>query len=256
MYHKLLSDPDKKPSQGSGQGDDQGDGNGERIPGKGSFGASVDLEDAPVEASEVEMEAVISTAARMAKACGVNSSLVDRILGGELSPKQSWSEVLRSVLTASQRNDYTYRRFNRRMLGQGMYLPALYNESMGGLGIGWDTSGSVSDEEMNQIAAEVNSIIADLSPDWVEVVYCDSEIKHVERFENGDIVKFNPKGGGGTSFKPVFDHFDKATDRVAAVVYFTDLYGDTNIPEPEYPTVWALSTNRQDDVPFGIGVRV
>ena len=140
-----------------------------------------------------------------------------------------------------------------------MYLPALCSEEMGGLAIGFDTSGSVDQRMADQIAAEIQGIVDDTNPEWVEVVYCDSSIAGTQRFERGEPIQLKVQGGGGTRFKPVFDYFDvvNETQRVAAMVYLTDMEG--NLSEcnvPEYPVLWGNVGGRDYEAPFGKVVQV
>jgi predicted metal-dependent peptidase len=136
-------------------------------------------------------------------------------------------------------------------------MPSLYSEAMGGLVVGVDTSGSIGPHELDQIAGEITAIAQDCNPDWVEVVYCDTCVGHTERFEQGEPIKLHPKGGGGTRFKPVFDYTNSINDRIAALIYFTDLEGNVDeCEEPEYPVIWAVTSRRKMEVPFGTSVKV
>jgi predicted metal-dependent peptidase len=256
IYNKLMDQRDKRKQQGQGQG--QGQPNQQDDMGAGGWDDSGDLEDAPDAANATDMEATIMTAAKMAKACGDKSALVQRVLGGALNPTVHWTDVLRPVLTSAARDDYTYRRFNRRLISQGVYMPALYSEALGGLVVGVDTSGSVSEGDLNQIAAEINAIVEDCHPEWVEVIYCDSSINKVQRFTQGEQIQLFALGGGGTRFKPVFDHVRGMQEKVAAMIYLTDLEGNTDECEPvDCPVVWGCTTTLKDQrVPFGELVQV
>lgn len=248
VYKKLMEDAQKQPKGGKGKGtpnggwDDQGD-----------------IEDAPDEATKADVEARIITAAKMARECGDKSALLDRILGEVGKPTVNWQDEMRAMMVSTARNDFSYARFSRRFIGRGMYLPALRSEEMGGLAIGFDTSGSVDQRMADQIAAEIQGIVDDTNPEWVEVVYCDSSIAGTQRFERGEPIALKVQGGGGTRFKPVFDHFDTVneTQRVAAMVYLTDMEG--NLEEcnvPEYPVLWGNVGSGDYDAPFGKVVKV
>jgi len=228
--------------EGQGQGQEQG---------QGSFGD--DLKDAPGDVSELDMQATIQAAAKMAKACGKESALLDRILGACLEQKVSWLEALRHVLTSSAKGDYTFARVNKRFVSSGVYLPSLWSPSIGGLVVGIDTSGSMGQEELDQAAAEITAIAEDCRPEWVLVLYCDYEIAGVQRFEQGEDIQLSAKGGGGTRFKPVFDYIEEEINEpIAALVYFTDLYGSlSELSQPEYPVIWGSTCNSLVQVPFG-----
>ena len=266
IYAKLMHNPpppEDGEGEGEGEGDGQGSGSGEGEgedtggnSGGGGWGDTGDMEDAPDQASAADIEATITTAAKMAKACGKGGKLVDIILEGGLTPKVSWADTLRHVMTAAARNDYSYARVNKRYTAQGIYMPSLHSEGMGGLVLGVDTSGSMGQEEFNQIASEINAIFEDCMPEWIEVVYCDTDVAGTERFEIGEPVELHARGGGGTRFKPVFDHIEQMNERVAALVYFTDMCGSFDMDEPEYPTIWATTYGNYREAPFGEVVEV
>ena len=194
------------------------------------------------KALEADMESAVLAAAKMAKACGDSSAAVRLVLGGALDPIVPWTDVLRHIMTAKSRDDYTFKKANRRYVADNLYMPSIYSEKVGGLVVAVDTSGSMSKEDLGQIAVEINAIAEDTNPDWVEIIYCDSQVTDTARFEQGDIVELELLGGGGTAFKPVFDHVAENECNLAALIYFTDLYGDFKCLEtPIYPVVWAVT---------------
>jgi predicted metal-dependent peptidase len=254
VYNKLREqqqDQQQGGGNGSGEGDEDSDGMG------GGFDGTGDLVDAQDEATRVDMEATIVAAAKMAKECGQGSSLIDRVLDKVGAPHVRWQDVLRSMMTESAAADYSYLRPSRRFIGSGLYMPSLRSEALGGLAIGFDTSGSMGPQECQQIAAELQAIVDDLQPAFVEVVYCDYAVTHVERFERDDMLTLNPKGGGGTRFKPVFDHFANSDERYAGMIFFTDMEGDLQeCNEPDMPVVWADIGYSHPREPFGTRVDV
>ena len=252
VYAKLKENP-PPPSSGSGSGDGKGDG----TPNAGGFDGKGDLEDAQDEATRVDMEATIVAAAKMAKECGQGSSMIDRILDNVGQPNVRWQDVTRSMMTESSAADYTYLRPSRRFIGSGLYMPSLRTDSLGGLAIGFDTSGSMGPKECNQIAAEIQAIVDDLQPSFVEVAYCDSSVTRVERFERDEKLELRPKGGGGTRFQPVFEHFENTGERYCGMIFFTDMEGDlAECEEPAYPVIWADIGHSHPSEPFGTRVTV
>lgn len=260
VYQKLKDNPPPppdKPDNPDGEGEGEGEGSDSPYP-AGGFDGSGDIEDAVNEATKADLEATIVASAKMAKECGQGSGLIDRILEDIGSPKVAWADVLRNMLSESAKDDYTFQRPRRRFVSQGIYLPSLHSDALGGLLIGADTSGSMwgNPKELAQVCAEINAIVSDTRPAFVEVVYCDSQVQRVDRFEQGDEIVFKPPQGGGTRFKPVFDHLEESMDDYCGMIYFTDLYGDLDeLMEPSIPCVWGL-THGKDDVPFGIPVPV
>lgn len=255
VYAKLKENP-PPPNNSSGDGDDDGE-DGEGTPNAGGFDGTGDLIDAQDEATRVDMEATIISAAKMAKECGQGSSLIDRVLGDMGSSKVRWMDETRSMLTSSSAADYSYSRPSRRFIGSGLYLPSLRVDALGALAIGWDTSGSMGPKECDQIAAEVQAIVDDLRPSFVEVVYCDYSVTRVERFEQDEKLSFNPQGGGGTRFAPVFEHFDGTGEQYCGMIFFTDMEGNLNeCVEPSFPVIWADIGYSHPTAPFGTRVTV
>ena len=255
VYNKLKEQQQEqqksKGGSGSGDGDEADDGMGGGFDGKG------DLEDAQDDATRVDMEATIVASAKMAKDCGQGSSMIDRVLERVGEPMVRWQDVCRSMMTESCAADYTYTRPSRRFIGSGLYLPSLRSDALGGLAIGFDTSGSMGPKECNQIAAEIQAIVDDLQPSFVEVVYCDYHVTHTERFERDEPLKLQPKGGGGTRFQPVFEHFAETGEHYCGMIYFTDMEGDLReCEEPPFPMIWADIGYSHPQEPFGTRVKV
>lgn len=247
----------KGKQDGKGQPAQQGmQGPGDE-PNAGGWDGTGDLEDAIDEATRTDMEATIVAAAKMAKECGQGSSLIDRVLSSVGQPRVRWQDVVRSMMTESCAADYTYMRPSRRFIGQGLYLPSLRTEALGPLAIGFDTSGSMSQDDCDQIAAEIQSIVDDMQPEFVEVVYCDYAVTRVERFERDEPLDLKPLGGGGTRFQPVFKHLADSNERYAGLIYFTDMDGDlAECKEPSFPVIWADIGRKHPQPPFGTAVPV
>ena len=254
VYNKIKEQQQEQKSKGgggSGDGDEADDGMG------GGFDGTGDLEDAQDDATRVDMEATIVASAKMAKDCGQGSSMIDRVLERVGEPMVRWQDVCRSMMTESCAADYTYTRPSRRFIGSGLYLPSLRSDALGGLAIGFDTSGSMGPKECNQIAAEIQAIVDDLQPSFVEVVYCDYAVTHVERFERDDPLVLRPKGGGGTRFQPVFEHLATINEPLAGCIYFTDMEGNLReCEEPPFPMIWADIGYSHPQEPFGTRVKV
>lgn len=112
-----------------------------------------------------------------------------------------------------------------------------------------DTSGSISQQILDDFAGEMQSIIDECQPERVHVIYCDADVQRVDVFERGESLEMNPAGGGGTDFRPVFAQV--AADGVgpACLVYLTDTYGSFPQNAPDYPVLWASTDGT--NVPFG-----
>jgi predicted metal-dependent peptidase len=232
--------------------DDQG---GAGAPG-GSLDEMLPGEPDPAAQTQMTQEWKVATiqAANAAKAMGKLPSDLQRFVEGLTASKVDWRAELRRFVSERSKADYSWSRPNRTMLHYGVYMPSLYSESMGDIIIGVDTSGSISDDVLAAFSAEVNAIAAEVLPATIHVVYCDAQVNHVDVFQRHDQVKLTPHGGGGTRFSPVFDYVAEQNLRPVCLVYLTDLFGETNFPEPEYPTLWTCISN--EVAPWGTTVKL
>lgn len=178
---------------------------------------------------------------------------LERFIGEICKPKINWKDALRRFVQMQSKSDYTWKMPNTRYISQGMYLPSMQSESMPPMVVAVDTSGSVGPSELSAFSAEIQSIADEVKPERVVVIYCDARINAVEEYYPGDFIELKPKGGGGTSFVPVFEWISKQSDEFSCCVYLTDLYG--NFPSSEIlPTIWAATSDQP--VPFGDVVRL
>ena len=220
-----------------GNGDDDGnkDGNG-----KGGGMTAVDWQIAAEQAAAV---------ARMA---GKMPGDIDKMLGNARKSKTDWRTLLRRFIEQTIPSDYSWSHPNRRYIGSNMYLPGVIKENAPRIGIGVDTSGSISDHELNIVGEEMTAILHEVMPVEMEVVYCDTIIQNIEKFTPDDSeVVFHAKGRGGTSFQPVFDHFN--ADPPAVVIFMSaDLENGDTVKEPaDYPVLWISTPAAHRKPSFG-----
>jgi predicted metal-dependent peptidase len=122
--------------------------------------------------------------------------------------------------------------------------------------IGFDTSGSIfGGNEMTRFVSEIKTIIEDVKPSKVHVVYCDSEVAGVQTFEDGQfaVQDLKIKGGGGTDLTRIFDWVQSERKTPQAMVILTDGYTPFG-NAPEYPVLWAMSTDVV--APFGTTISI
>lgn len=197
-----------------------------------------------------------------------------------------WVEVLRDFLVSSFPSDNTWSRLNKRHAWRGINLPSKIKSAEGGeVAYMIDTSGSVSQRELDQFASEGEAIALDCGIDRIRVCYIDTDYHDTRNPDDNTFVRKNSSsgdltgdeewwqitevaqgeelklyriGGGGTNFDPPFnlfnDHTDDAQDCVA-IVYFTDGFGSVSDKvEPDVPVLWAIYNDRgmeYFDPPFG-----
>lgn len=233
------------------------DGDGE---GNGPGGTGQDLEDGEGTASEqaaqaAEWKVKVAQAAQAAKMMGKLSAGMARLVDDILNPTVNWRDVLQKFVVKHKTDDRSFSRPNRRFLSQGLYMPSRSGERMGPIAFFVDCSGSVDDEQLAQMAAEVRMVHEDLHPEKLHVVYFDAEVTHYDCFLPDDTVQISFHGGGGTDVRAAFDYLDAQgiSETLACTIVLTDGY--TPYPEgSSTPTIWAMTTDM--NAPFGEHCRV
>ena len=168
-----------------------------------------------------------------------------------LNPKLPWQVILHKFLDRRVKEEYSWARRNRRYHAN-TYMPSLHSYGLGTLTFAIDTSGSIGDDELQEILSEIQGIQQVFNPEKMIIIDCDAKIQNIHEIDQStNILDLNFSGGGGTSFLPVLEY---VTDNpTQALIYFTDLHGEINLEPVDYPVIW-VSTS--DHPPANIGETV
>jgi predicted metal-dependent peptidase len=236
----------------------------------GDPGGCGEILDAPGDADELadqerHWDTVVRQAINVAtKAAGKTPGHLERLVNELGRPVNNWRETLRRFVDQSTRLDYSWRRPDRRFAAADFLMPGAVSDGVNHVVIVNDTSASLyADKPQKRFATEIQSLLDENVVDRITLIDCDNHVNNVQTFEAGDVVKFTNRGGGGTSFKPVWEWLKDNQEDTACVVYFTDLepcdgYGT----EPDLPVLWATYGDPRtvrplmDKVPFGECVEV
>ena len=196
------------------------------------------------------MEVAVNSAIQEAKNRGKMPGNIETIIEDIINPIVDWRTVLARFLRATDKSDYSWTRFNKRLISQGLYLPGLYSPALGEISIIVDTSGSVSDDELTVFSSETSAILQELNPSAVNFVQCDAEVHSNVTYTREDLpLKYEYQGRGGTSFVPAIEFVEENYPLTTACIYFTDLEGDFPDHPPGFPMLWI--TTVKHEVPFG-----
>jgi predicted metal-dependent peptidase len=201
----------------------------------------------PAEARRVEADWQVALAQAQSAAAGRGPlpAGLGRAVGVVLHPPPAWR------VAAHARNDYSWTRPNRRFVAQGLYLPGMHSEELGGMVLAVDTSGSIGDEVLGVFAAEANAVLAAYEC-TVTVLYHDTEVQWVQTWHSADgPLVLDPVGGGGTSHACVFDWLDQSGLAPTCVVCLTDLETEFPTAPPAVPVLWAVPGGPPARPPFG-----
>ena len=192
---------------------------------------------------EADWKQAVTLAAHIARMKGKLPAGIDALIEGLLQPQIPWVDVLRRFVCEPAKDDYTWRRPNRRYSHMDLFMPTLYSESIGEIIYAVDTSGSMPDEDLETAASEANSLHHEVRPRKTVVMSCDAAVHTVDEFGPDDTVEFRLKGRGGTDFRPVFDKIEELRYQPKCLVFFTDGYGEFPDDPPPYPTLWIMTTD-------------
>ena len=236
VFDQLMLNP--PPPDGGGQGD--GDGG---IDEHGWEEAQEMSEEAVKELTK-EIDSAIRQGAILAGKVGGN---VDRSFTDLMSSEVDWKEALREFVSTvcNGKDDSTWRRPNRRWLQHDIYMPSTVSESMGRLCIAVDTSGSIGGDDINKFLSEVVSVMNNVNPELVDLLYWDGEVAGHEVYGVGEgdklMASTKPKGGGGTSPSCITRYLKDKDIKPEACIVLTDGYvgGDWG-GDWSCPVLWAI----------------
>lgn len=227
--------------QGNEQGEGEGQGDGEGLPDgldEHDWEGAQGMSDQEKEAQAKEVESALRQGSILVGKMGGN---VDRNISEMLVPKINWKDALREfVKSVTQGKDQTtWRRLHKRYIASDIIMPSSYDEKVGGIVIGIDTSGSIGTEELTQFLSEVKSICDEVSPEKIDVLYWDTHVASRETYQGNELSNLvestKPAGGGGTEPACVPKYIHKHDIKGECLLMLTDGY----IPE-QNPSNWQI----------------
>lgn len=212
--------------------------------------------EAEVKQEQAKVKVAVTQARQVAKKAGQMSGGLERMIEEILEVKIPWTDHIKRFVDDNARNDYSSSPFNRRYIPMELFLPSIKSDELKCIVIVFDTSGSIYNQLMSKFAARVSSILEDFDT-TVIVIYADSQVKGVEEFTTQDLpIKLNPKGGGGTNFKPAFKYVEDNGIEPSCLIYLTDLKCWQYPDPPNYPVMWGCIEKGKREVPFGEVIHV
>jgi predicted metal-dependent peptidase len=216
------------------------------------------LSDAELEELKQDIERITIKAAQDAENMNKPGSIpgaIRNLINEIRESKVAWEDFIFTTMQAKFPDDFTYRRPNKKYLDQGMYMPTMESTRVKKLAFAFDTSGSVSYDELITFFSECNFLIDRFRPESVLIMTADYVVAEVIELDEGESIEdgFTFVGGGGTCFRPVFKYIEENNLDIDQLIYFSDMYVNrNNFPEtpPDYDVIW-VSTGNNYNVPFG-----
>lgn len=263
QVYELIPDP--PPQQGgkgqgdpNGQGDDgQAGGSGEPFEQDQGLGGVCDMKnedgsdmsqsEKDFESTNVEQMTII--AADAAKKQGKLPGGIEGYVNSLRESQVPWQDVLRRFVGGEHPDDYSFRRPHRGQYHLNrMWEPSIEKNGVGHIVIAIDTSGSMSNRELEHALAECNAVSEEFMPEMITVIYADSKVQKVEEYEAGNVIeRLNIKGRGGTRVRPAIDYAEENIPRVDRFIYITDMeFSDYGQP-PYFPVLWVGTTDARPE---------
>jgi predicted metal-dependent peptidase len=222
---------------------------------KDDDGFGVDLEESgvPDEKLREEIQNILIQAAIQSKInedkAGTIPAEIQIFLNKLLNPKLPWNKILAKYLHSFSKNDFTFKRPNRRFFPDH-YLPSMYSENLDRIAIAVDTSGSVSDEDFLGFISETHSILRMMNPKEITFIQFDHGIRAIDSVKSvRDLMGLKFTGRGGTEITEVLGWAN--THKPQLLLVFTDGYFDFEDASTRVPTIWLIHGNPEWESPFG-----
>jgi len=192
----------------------------------------------------------LAGAAQQAMQAGKLGGAMARLVDHMLEPQLPWRNLLAHYITSVARDDYSYTRPSTRR-GDPAVFPSLRSGQIN-LVVALDTSGSISDAEIAEFLNEIDAIKSQVRARVIlqacDAALCEDGPWYYEPWEEFSLPR-EIKGGGGTSFKPVFEWLEQQDQQPDLVVYFTDADGEFPKTEPVCRVLWLVKGRGR--VPWG-----
>ena len=196
-----------------------------------------DLSEAEQKLIEKQLQKVLSDAKEQTikKRGNVPGEIEGVIVIEEIvAPKFDWRGYIRRFTGVSTKvfTKKIRRKENRRFSDN----PGLKIKMKQHMLLAIDTSGSVSNSELQEFMGEIHHIYK-VGVD-VTVIQCDTSIRAIESYKGK--FELNVLGRGGTEFDPVLEYYNANQKKYTSLVYFTDGECYTSVV-PKGNVLWVLS---------------
>lgn len=239
---------------GSGQKPQQGQGKGELF--DIIYGSGLDdhdIMDASDELAEDTIKDVINTG-KIRGWGNISGNLQSKLETLTRPSKIPWEKLLKRYLTSCvyDHGPYVENSWSRRNR-RGYPLPGikkLNNEVI----VAVDTSGSISDHDLEVFFSEIEHIVKD--KEQIKVLQWDTRVQETTmNYQSGDWKRVTLYGRGGTDVQCVFDWMRENNMQKFPVVIFTDGWFNYNFDNSGIQTLWAL-TRGGEEVPNGKNIYI
>lgn len=243
IYKDLVQE-----KQGQSSAPDQGDGNKGKD--KGLHTPSIEdilpdfangMTESERQTAEANGKIEISQALQSARMMGKDDGYLERVIGKLITSKTPWFELLEKYMTAKSGRHLSWNRPNHRYL-QTAYLPRREKlPSMGGVVVGIDCSGSITQSEVDEALGHITRICEECRPETLDVLWTTTEVQHVDTFTSEDYpLEVQPfTTSGGTDMREITTWAERNRPDAELVIILTDGY--TPYPtDCDHEVLWVI----------------
>ena len=183
---------------------------------------------------------------------------IARMIKELTEPKMNWREIIQQQIQSTIRNDYTFSRPSRKAWHVGAILPGMNYEETIDIAIGFDMSGSISNDQGKEMLSEVKGIMEQYKDFAIKVWCFDTKVYNEQDFTqdtSNDMLDYKLKGGGGTEFMCNWEYMKENDIKPKKFIMFTDGYPWGQWGEEDYcETVFIIHGHHDKnfEAPFGV----
>jgi len=215
MIDQHLEGKDSEESSSGKNGDKDGGGDGPSVLSK------EDKEQIKDEIKEAMIQASQNAGA------GNTPAGIARAINDLTNPRMNWRELLRQSLESTIKTDFSWMKTSRRGWHIDAILPGMTPGENVDIVVAIDTSGSISNNMLNNFLSEVQGIMDCFTTFKIHLFAFDTEVHNPQTFNSDnldDITNYEIMGHGGTDFNCVFNYLIKEGIEPQRLIMFTDMY--------------------------------
>lgn len=190
--------------------------------------------------------------------------------------KISWRSLLKKSIKSLFKKNLSYKKLSKksfsvtkvaRDLGlikqsQRIIMPSFTKDEMINIVVAFDVSGSIGDEEMQDMYKEIVGITKQYDQFLITMFCWSTKVGNVQKYTKENIKElpnYKVTTTGGTQVSCVFEELDKNFKKVDQLIVFTDGYfenvkGVKDWNKKYKDTIWIINNNSSFNAPFGVSI--
>jgi predicted metal-dependent peptidase len=189
---------------------------------------------------------------------GLSGVKLPRAVQELMEPEVKWEDAVQDFFVSHTRGntDYTFSKFNRRRIVDDIYRPSTYKDRLSHVVLAIDTSGSISQHEINRVTSLIVMLCEQCIPEELSVLWWDTQVHGKQDFTEGAFANLRsalkPMGFGGTRVSCVSEYMVANRMDADCLIVFTDGYVEHDITwDVRVPALWVVKGNEQFVPPAG-----